>query len=235
MHPHFILDVGILYLKLFTLLNCVTIYVAEESDGSSIIFGRIKSCLQRSKVAHDTDLSKLQILPSKDSTQHYHELLKATSMHRQVPVHSAAGYNGPWIENMWIEHFMKKPLAYFHGMIPLFLQWTDIHCYEFEDENTKNKSLPDFRLLPENITKLLRNDIVYVILHQDDQGLTNRLAKWNPNILSISAGGFGHVAIPLIKGDLNYSEPPKKFEHDVAFYGSIRPRLSRSKFVFIQR
>lgn len=52
-------------------------------------------------------------------------------------MHYAAGYHGPWLENVWIDMFYKKKYLYdssssfclsddFGGMIPLFIPWTDV-------------------------------------------------------------------------------------------------------------
>ena len=133
---------------------------------------------------------------------------------------------GPWIENIWIDHFMKKPLSYFSGMIPIFIQWTDIHVNFFAGNNA---SVPAYGTLHENIVKLLRDDVIYVMITQDDEGFGSRVANPRPNILSISAGGFGHIAIPLIKGEIEYAAPTT-FSHDVSFLGSLHPRLSRSGY-----
>ena len=49
----------------------------------------------------------------------------------------------------------------------------------------------------------------------------------------LSAGGYGHIPIPLIKGEMNYSAvtPSTHFAQDVGFFGNIRPRLSRSQML----
>ena len=51
--------------------------------------------------------------------EHYKFLLQKTEKMRKLPVHHGAGYNGPWIENHYISHFMHKPLSYFNGLVPL--------------------------------------------------------------------------------------------------------------------
>jgi hypothetical protein len=50
-------------------------------------------------------------------------------------------------------------------------------------------------MIPE-LRDMLRDDVVYVTVVQDDAGLSIKKL----NILFISVGGFGHIAIPLIKG-----------------------------------
>jgi hypothetical protein len=47
------------------------------------------------------------------------------------------------------------------------------------------------------------------------QGLFRKLTAERPNILVLSAGGFGHVPIPLIKGEIPAVEPPETYHRDV--------------------
>ena len=44
----------------------------------------------------------------------------------------------------------------------------------------------------------------------------------------LSAGGYGHIPIPLIKGEINFTEIPARFRFAVGFSGQVRPRLSRA-------
>ena len=70
-----------------------------------------------------------------------------------------------------------------------------------------------------------------------------------PNILSLSAGGYGNVVLPLVKGLLPYAEmpqgmdrggagagapllpPPHRRQQDVGFYGNLRGRTVRPKLL----
>ena len=45
--------------------------------------------------------------------------------------------------------------------------------------------------------------------------------RQHPNILVISAGGWGHIPIPLIKGEVPYLPLPEHFELDTMFFGNI--------------
>lgn len=139
---------------------------------------------------------------------------------RHLPTHSQAGYSGPWIENHFISHFIQKPLDYFHGMVPLFVQFVDMHVNDFR---TKVRPNPTFKEATNELIGLLRDDIVYVTVSQDDQGISSALLQAKPNILVLSAGGYGHIPIPLIKGELSYSAPRKDghFVWDIGFCGKI--------------
>ena len=36
----------------------------------------------------------------------------------------------------------------------------------------------------------------------------------------MSSGGYGHIPLPLIRGELSYHEPPEKFDLDFCFFGA---------------
>ena len=38
-------------------------------------------------------------------------------------------------------------------------------------------------------------------------------------LTAMSAGGFGHVPLPLIKGELRYRPPPEQYKRSFLFYG----------------
>ena len=93
--------------------------------------------------------------------EHYKLLLQKTEKMRKLPVHHGAGYNGPWIENHYINHFMRQPLSYFNGLVPLFVQFVDIHVNDFR---TKVRPNPTLKSTAEELTALLRDDILYVAI-----------------------------------------------------------------------
>jgi len=128
-------------------------------------------CLQNSKFLRDKDLSKWAY-PA-DAEAHYKDLLVQTRRFRDgIPVHEGpAGYRGPWVENIFYSRFGGRDLASFNGFIPLFLSWTDIHVYQFEEDAKKNKSVPTKEDAMKQVTALLRPDVVYLTVSQDDQGL----------------------------------------------------------------
>jgi len=163
-----------------------------------------------------------------DAETHYQDILELTKPLRNIPVHSYNGYPGPWIENLFISRFIDRPLSYFRGMIPLFIQFVDIHM--LDRMNSTNVHVPKYKDLIQSLVKILRDDCIYVTVSQDDQGITQRLHQLRPNILVLSAGGYGHIPIPLIKGELPYQSPRSfhNFSLDISFLGNTRPLLSRS-------
>lgn len=218
-----------MFRKILHCLVCGLLVTGQDSDikqKAKATFDKIASCLTARR---NGDLVKRALTLPPDAEDHYKSLLVKTEKFRNIKVHEAHGFNGPWIENLFIDRFMSKPFSYFNGFVPLFVQWVDIHCHEFEEK--KNASYPEHRHLPQLISELLRPDIIYLAVSQDDQGIGTKLTTDHPNILVISAGGYGHVPIPLIKGELDHTMPPQKYKRDVGFYGNVRPRLSRSQML----
>jgi hypothetical protein len=137
-----------------------------------------------------------------DAVAHFvdlHVSLAAWGQHSQHIMRGAANYTGPWLENVWIDHFLGKALQEndladtFGEYIPLFIPWVDLWV--------QNKfHYPDGFV--DTLLGALRPDVAYVTVSQSDLGLTGYrelpLHKL-PNVLVLSAGGFGHVPVPLLK------------------------------------
>jgi hypothetical protein len=88
---------------------------------------------------------------------------------------------------------MAKPLKYFNGLIPIFVQWVDIQIH---GDNQEDKMFKEILGVLKN---LMKSDAVYFTVSQSDLGIY-LIGQELPNLLVLSAGGFGHVPIPLIKG-----------------------------------
>ena len=117
--------------------------------------------------------------------------------------HGASGYGGPWIENVWIDHFEQRatsarqqgrPLyTAFGPYIPLLIPFTDHwvrHGYKYPPG------------LVQTLLGTLRASVAYVTVNQNDEGLTGKdeiPMERIPNVLVLSAGGYGHVPVPLLK------------------------------------
>ena len=122
-------------------------------------------------------------------------------------------YNGPWIENYWIDTFKPRLEKAkdaselsdsFGSYVPLFIPWTDSWV------NNKFRYPDGF---VSRLKELLRDDVLYITVVQSDQGLAGK-CEWEfmPNVVVLSAGGFGHVPIPLLMGEqiASASESDKK-------------------------
>jgi len=165
----------------------------------------------------------------RDAEKHFGELRRALapwSQHAAHESHSYANATGPWIENKWIEDFEGAYDAstgclyeFFGPFVPLFVPWTDVWLQN-------NRRYP--RALRRTLRRMLRPDVVYVTVSQNDQGLlgsdraTGGMAF--PNVLVFSAGGYGHVPIPLLKSSLEPLRNEKSMDErgiDISFVGSL--------------
>jgi hypothetical protein len=137
--------------------------------------------------------------------RHVRELLETTARFRDLPPHAyrhakfnSSAYAGPWVENKWIEFFYgNSAWEGMYPLVPLFVQWTDaLHG--------GNPALYD-----EAVSTLLgpggplRADVVYVTVMQLDRVPKEKVidcAKLR-NVVVLGAGGWGNVALPLLKGE----------------------------------
>lgn len=118
--------------------------------------------------------------------------------------HVWAGYSGPWVENHWIWNFSQrwrsrpegtKLRDIFGPFIPIFAPFVDLVV--------RQKGYPMGMM--EILNKTMRKDVLYITVSQHDLGLfksarNNRMTQAQmPNLLVLSAGGNGHVPIPLLK------------------------------------
>jgi hypothetical protein len=167
-----------------------------------------------------------------DAEAHFAELqtgLAPFSQFKRFPrhrYHYAAGYRGPWLENVFITDITtrSRKIAAFQlrdvtgPFIPILLPWTDL----WEPESQRRLP-PD--LVP-TLRRLLRKTVPYVTLVQHDSGLAfhcgDFLNQEFPNILVLSAGGFGHVPIPLFKQneDRNNAKTVAERAHVISYVGS---------------
>jgi hypothetical protein len=145
-----------------------------------------------------------------DVEGHYYDLLERTAVFRNQPYHFYGGYEGPWIENHFIDKFIDKPLSYFNGLVPLFVQWVDVMV-----------AGGDWDKIVRLMREILRPDVLYFTVCQSDEGL-KEVAFQHPNILTISAGGFGHIPIPLVKGEDAFENVPETFQFSVIFCGNVK-------------
>lgn len=158
-----------------------------------------------------------------------------------------AGYCGEKVEDMWVHRF--APLAgqqwpravgegqparatlanvtvpstplrrHFGSFIPLFIPWNRWHIAAFR---LARRYPPG---LIETLRANLRPDALYVTVVQDDQGLIGptRAGGGLDNVLVLSAGGYGHVPLPLLNQPetlLTNPTPPAQRRLFVSYVGS---------------
>lgn len=154
-----------------------------------------------------------------DAEAHFQELKEKTLGFRNYPMHEYANYSGPWLENIFISRFIDKPLSYFQGFIPIFVQWIDAQILRGKHFGNIDRSL----------AKIIRPDVIYLAISQGDVGLDGMSVNF-PNILVLSAGGYGHVPIPLIRSEMEYVEPGT-FTQDLSFFGEVGWRGRRGEML----
>eukprot|EP01031_Cornospumella_fuschlensis_P029649 gene29649-35787_t len=112
-----------------------------------------------------------------DAEAHFEELKNKTACYRMQPVHEYAGYEGPWMENQFISTYLNKPLGFFRGFIPLFIQWIDNQILRGRH----------FDYIYSELGVLLRPNVLYLAISQGDVGL-GKIGTRYPNIFALSAG-----------------------------------------------
>eukprot|EP00039_Didymoeca_costata_P024970 m.12001 g.12001 ORF g.12001 m.12001 type:complete len:667 (+) comp4568_c0_seq1:300-2300(+) len=127
-----------------------------------------------------------------DALEHYHDIHNSLKrFYENVGPHCYAKYCGPWIENFFIRTF--KPRAEngtlqdtFGPFIPILIPWTDILQH---GKGKYDKAFTDV------LANKLRDNVAYITVSQNDRGL-----QWNApnNLIVMSAGGYGHIPVPLI-------------------------------------
>ena len=137
-----------------------------------------------------------------DAWDHYDEIQRVMQRWLQSAPgferHGAAGYRGPWIENIWISHFerlaararsRRRPLHSVFGpfvplLVPFVDQWVQRasqgYRYPVGSSRRSSRCVPAWHtLLSARMTRV------------DGQG---ELPMWRiPNVLVLSAGGYGHA------------------------------------------
>lgn len=158
--------------------------------------------------------------------EHYLFLLKFTEEYRNITPHNYAGYQGPWIENHYISQFINKPFEYFNGLVPLFIQWVDIRTNQILNHHIPG--IPSYDSVVRQLIEILRKDIIYLVVSQDDEGIYLLQEKF-PNMLIMSSGGYGHIPLPLIKSELPYVpvNSSQELTTNVGFYGTSGHHNSR--------
>eukprot|EP00667_Euglena_gracilis_P017364 EG_transcript_18288 len=172
-----------------------------------------------------------------DAEEHFRHIHDVMHRWAQPPghrPHDAADFHGPWVENLWIDQARRlnssrfrrprfgkwtpQPLsAVFGPFIPLLFTWVDswvAHSWHYP---------PAFLAA---LRSVLRRDVPYVTVSQNDEGITGkcelRMTEY-PNILVFSSGGYGHIPIPLFMRDqpLRNSKPMEDRRYLVSYVGGL--------------
>ena len=127
----------------------------------------------------------------KERNDEYLRILKLTEDARKYPTHSWLGYNGPWIEDVWISTFCcNKDITEFGPYIPVFVPWVNIY----------KKEKYQYQELVKPYLEMLKPDFLYITVAHSDYGIEGCVSTWDvvpPNLLIISPSGKGHIPIFL--------------------------------------
>jgi len=200
------------------LLATLSMSQKQKQADSGVGAGDSPAAVARAKRTYQTLQSCLRfdreynLQYPKDAEAHYKELLQRTSIYRGHKPHKGGNFQGPWIENYFIDHFLGKPLSYFGGFFPLFVQWSD---YQLARKHNSTDSS-----MFEPLRSFLRPNVLYLAISQSNLGLLFLMTS-EPNVVIMNAGGDGNIPIPLIKGELKFLRVQEDFpRYDVGFYGS---------------
>ena len=150
-----------------------------------------------------------------DAEAHFLELNRtlASFLPESLPMHRWIDYAGPWVENYWINSFNERWLQRPNGtrLKDLFGPFIPIF-FPFADARARYKGYPFYPAgLVQALNASLRRNCLYVTVSQHDEGvfgmpkgaamhLKDRIRLTDfPNLLVLSAGGYGHVPLPLLK------------------------------------
>ena len=195
----------------------------DRSKHKKIDLSLAYSCLNRTTPS-------LRLEYPEDAEEHFNEIRRAMAPWAQHTAHNKmryAKYSGPWIENEWITYFESLYdnktdgtclWDHFGPFIPLFIP---IH-----DHWIRNRYHYPEGLL-ETLLSVLRPDVPYITVSQNDEGLTGKDEldmRTIPNVLVLSAGGYGHVPVPLFKGEekpVNYVAVEDR-TYDATYVGKLQ-------------
>ena len=166
---------------------------------------------------------------------HFADIMRGTSRWRSCPPHNyqplrQSATEGEWMESAWIRIFTRKiadagdvTAVFPGGVVPLFIGWVDCHV-------AGNKT-SDVELV-QDLTNLLKPDILYVTVSQADAGIIpQRFSIHKPfhfkNIFVFSGGGYGHAPIPLL--------PPIQAAPETNLCGGINQKKCVYSAVFLGR
>jgi len=179
----------------------------------------------------------------------WHHFLKIWNITEGLRGHKPSRYGryeGPWLEDRWIEIGMlvvehNDIISFctrFGKFVPLFAQfWTFSHG----DPWPKKQYYAHIDALLE----AMESRFLYAAVSQDDEGLIptryRTYKEWlgtrEISILVFSQGGYGHVPIPLLKEDIGsdrdiHPNPKENYKNYVSFCGTVHSdRKVRMKLI----
>mmetsp|Transcript_166196 Transcript_166196/g.403777 ORF Transcript_166196/g.403777 Transcript_166196/m.403777 type:complete len:436 (-) Transcript_166196:65-1372(-) len=183
---------------------------------------RALACLRKTK-------PNLSLVYPADAEQHVNEIRDAMKPWNSIP----STYHA---EDIWMDNFLSRWESrapgtrvsdIFGNYIPIFTRWV-------EPWFTSGMHYPEGFL--EALQKVLRGNVPYVTVSQNDEGITGKYeVDMNsvPNILVLSAGGYGHVAVPLLHTNAGSQSEAKQNAYAGFFsYQQHRVPLKERRYLF---
>ena len=168
-----------------------------------------------------------------DAETHFNHIHKAVTQWSPGKVQSTyKGHKGPYVEDAWLARCKAlnqsrcmhdgvigpcRPLhTVFGPVIPLMITW--LSTWLTQGRRYRSEFLAALRAV-------LRPDVPYATVVQNDEGLfpKSQMLREFPNILVFSAGGYGHVPVPLLLSELPLSKtkPPSRRSYRFSYVGSL--------------
>mmetsp|Transcript_94434 Transcript_94434/g.243888 ORF Transcript_94434/g.243888 Transcript_94434/m.243888 type:complete len:441 (-) Transcript_94434:86-1408(-) len=163
-----------------------------------------------------------------DPETHFQEIHDKLKPWLSVRPYTTAAYNGTKIEDLWVSRSQEamalrpegdKLVPIFGPYIPLLVPWGNIWY-----KDGKRRYPHGFI---DSLLSVLRPDVPYITVNRLSNGLPAHhcdiLMEWVPNLLVLSAGGYGHVALPLINQPerIKRLKPISQRTYLVSYVGSM--------------
>jgi len=161
-----------------------------------------------------------------DAEEHFDEIHRVMARWLQMQRFSTANYKGKRIEDAWVERMrqLHKNRPAGQKLIDIFGPWIPLVVPWFSQWQKNHRTYPEG--LVNTLLSVLRPDVPYLTVSQNDDGLTGKcefLNSWVPNLLVLSAGGNGHVAVPLFNQPepVSNEKPMAARKYFMTFVGSL--------------
>eukprot|EP00667_Euglena_gracilis_P007127 EG_transcript_7193 len=165
-------------------------------------------CLQKAFVNLDTTF--LDSVTDREFEVLFNRAVRGTDYLRGKHINkfTHGGWAGPWVDDYFISIFSKEGAAFFRPIIPLFINWQD-----YMQQHDKAADLW------ETLELVVDPRFPYITVNQHDCGM-DRLTNTYPNVIVLSSGGYGHIAVPLIRGERPWPAiAPEKRARDIFWKG----------------
>jgi hypothetical protein len=132
------------------------------------------------------------------------------------PPHHYQGYTGPWIEDYFLAHWLKHAPDTDVAYLPVF--WTDLFLHAQTHRFTPGQRDRFTAELRDLLDRTLAGPRCYFTLLEYD----HMIWDWHAfprNVAVFSAGGWGDVPLPLLKGSPAWSCPAKDIR--LSFVGRL--------------